>query len=280
VNEVNVFSLCFCCITVALWRFAELRTGKTQDLYYADMDRMEWQRPENATGERPSARDGAAGMYDEEGGRLLIFGGRNVERKRLNDLHSYTLSTNSWAKLVVDGAPSPRECATTCSWGQLGILFGGHGSGMRYNDIHFYEMHSNSWSQPQVTGTPPSPRQDAAMCVLNNKLYLHGGRNNFVLDDLFVLDLNTLVWAEVNTIGRKPAARYLHSLSSSTSPDGVHSLWVYGGKDELGGVHITMFRMTLEGESSGFAKRPEWIEYDPQMNFNECHLTFFNKARL
>lgn len=40
-----------------------------------------------------------------------------------------------------------------------------------------------------MQGTAPSPRQASAVCIGHgNLLFVHGGRNNFVLEDLHVLD--------------------------------------------------------------------------------------------
>lgn len=70
------------------------------------------------------------------------------------------------------------------------LFSGGHGSGARLNDLYFLDLSSWQWSQPATSGTAPSPRQSAALCIGNsNQLFVHGGRNNFVLDDLFYLDL-------------------------------------------------------------------------------------------
>lgn len=67
---------------------------------------------------------------------------------------------------------------------------GGFGSGTRLNDFWFLELSTMTWTQPAMGGTAPSPRQSTALCVANStQLLLHGGRNHFVLDDLFVYDI-------------------------------------------------------------------------------------------
>jgi hypothetical protein len=35
-------------------------------------------------------------VYDEENNRLIVFGGRTAERKRLNDIHFLDLETFTW----------------------------------------------------------------------------------------------------------------------------------------------------------------------------------------
>ena len=67
---------------------------------------------------------------------------------------------------------------------------GGRGSGSRLNDLYMLDLHTWQWNQPATSGTAPAPRQSAALCIGNgNQMFVQGGRNNFVLDDLLMLDL-------------------------------------------------------------------------------------------
>ena len=62
--------------------------------------------------------------------RLVIFGGRSQEKKRLNDVHFLDTETWTWHKAVTEGAvPVPRCSASAVIMeGQL-ILFGGSAAG-------------------------------------------------------------------------------------------------------------------------------------------------------
>jgi hypothetical protein len=67
---------------------------------------------------------------------------------------------------------------------------GGHTAGGRTNDLLMLDLSTATWSQPGTSGTAPSPRQGAAICVGNGRqLFVHGGRNSFLLEDLHCLDL-------------------------------------------------------------------------------------------
>ena len=49
-----------------------------------------------------------------------------------------------------------------------------------------------------TNGTAPSPRSNSAITVANGHyLVIHGGKNNFVLDDVHLLDLLTRSWMDV-----------------------------------------------------------------------------------
>jgi hypothetical protein len=74
---------------------------------------------------------------------------------------------------------------------------GGHAIGGRTNDLFLLDLSVWQWSQPPFAGTSPSPRQAAAVAIgRGNLLVVHGGRNNFVLEDLYILDfvVSSPVW--------------------------------------------------------------------------------------
>lgn len=64
-------------------------------------------------------------MFDEENNRLIIFGGRSAERKRLNDIFFLDLETFTWYRPACEGtAPTPREQAVATFWAGNMIVFG------------------------------------------------------------------------------------------------------------------------------------------------------------
>ena len=72
-------------------------------------------------------------------------------------------------------------------------------------------------------------------------LYVHGGQNNLLLEDFFVLDLRTREWAEVLLeAGHAPTPRHSHSLAVAGS-----RLFLFGGCDELGPAERHMYCLQL-----------------------------------
>lgn len=69
-----------------------------------------------------------------------------------------------------------------------------------------------------------------------SQLFVHGGRNNFVLEDMFVLDLAKQEWTDVPAGAHTPPPRHGHLMT-------VHQdkLFMYGGFDELGAWSDAMF---------------------------------------
>lgn len=98
--------------------------------------------------------------------RLVIFGGRGADRKRLNDVHFLDIATWTWHRPNTDGTPpTPRLGAATVFMGGQMILFGGYGAGARLNDLHILDLTSWQWQQPGLTGTAPSPRQSSGIAL-------------------------------------------------------------------------------------------------------------------
>ena len=63
------------------------------------------------------------------------------------------------------------------------------------------------------------------------RLYVHGGQNNLLLEDLFVLDLRAREWAEIVLPGAGPAPTPRHSHCLAVAGG---RLLLFGGYDELG----------------------------------------------
>ena len=101
--------------------------------------------------------------------RLVVFGGRAADRKRLNDVHFLDVATWTWHRPTTDGtAPTPRLGAAAVFRGGQMIIFGGYGAGARLNDLHVLDLTSWQWQQPAFTGTAPSPRQSAGIALQGN----------------------------------------------------------------------------------------------------------------
>ena len=126
---------------------------------------------------------------------------------------------------------------------ESGGCVGGKGQGARFNDVYVLDMSTKdcAWSTPVCSGAIPTPRQDVALCASDGVVYLHAGRDNFVRDDLYALDLSDRAnpaWEELAVSGRRPMPCYGHELAFV---DG--KLWTYGGFDELGGQCSKVYRL-------------------------------------
>lgn len=85
------------------------------------------------------------------------------------------------------------------------------------------------WFQPKLRTSHPSPsaRSGHALCAVRSRLFLFGGLTETGLsNELWILDLDTLSWADIPTFGAAPCARKGASLVPTE--DG-RKLYLVGG---------------------------------------------------
>ena len=101
------------------------------------------------------------------------------------------------------------------------------------NDLHVYNLATHTWSIAEVKSKHrPNARLGHASCVLNNKLYVFGGRTGVdmgehSLNDLHVYDLDSQTWTELVTNEKSqtsPPQRSFHAMASLKN-----KLYVFGG---------------------------------------------------
>ena len=157
-----------------------------------------------------------------------------------------------WYEITPRGAKPPERlahAATTVGEVDLYIHGGFYGFGnASLNDLWRYHEPTDSWEELATTGDVPSARLHHSLVSVNNaKLLLFGGFNVFnlapghaSLDDLYELNLRTLVWTHINgTTGAVPTSRGAH--------DAVYLngyMWVFGGFPSIAatGHHEEMWR--------------------------------------
>ena len=277
--------------------FVQSKSAKTNDILYIDEMFLKW-RVLKTTGKIPEPRDGHSAVYHMDSARLIIFGGVTAERKRTNSIHILDLDSLIWYNPLCEGTmPAPREyasCTLTPDGSQM-IVFGGHGNGMRYNDLHSLDLATYTWQQLPTAGAAPSPRQACGICTSpvdivvdgeteeHDFLWVRGGRNNFVLDDLFYLDLNTFTWYEANKLLTpiKPSPSY-----GQIMHEYMGNLYLLGGYHEMGGLvdSLYMFEYNIkEGDTAGDTLRSlrgEWKILDSVMESNPFMSPFISGNRI
>ena len=82
------------------------------------------------------------------GSQMLIFGGRDEDNERMNDLWSFSFDTLTWTELKakVGTAPVPRSGHSSSVYHCMLIIFGGilevtH----ELNDMHAYDITTGEW---------------------------------------------------------------------------------------------------------------------------------------
>ncbi|KAJ3095586.1 hypothetical protein HDU97_006789 [Phlyctochytrium planicorne] len=144
------------------------------------------------------------------GNMVYAFGGFHLINSTVNN-DVYALNTETLVWSTVDDIRGEPPCAryghSMTLWGQHLIVFGGSDAGDNdLDDIHFLNLTTMTWEIMKVHGTKPKPRRNHSSTIHNHKLYIHGGEMNydeFFLDDLNVLDLQTLTWSGPIKIGHR-----------------------------------------------------------------------------
>nr|XP_057939974.1 host cell factor 1-like isoform X3 [Doryrhamphus excisus] len=181
-----------------------------------------------------------------DGTRLLVFGGMVEYGKYSNDLYELQASRWEWKRLKAKAPknnplPCPRLGHSFSLIGTRCFLFGGLANDSedpknnipRYlNDLYCLELRQGSsvvsWDLPVTSGQPPPPRESHTAVVASgrggNRLVIYGGMSGCRLGDLWILDIDSLVWSKPNLTGTAPLPRSLHSATA------IHNkMYVFGG---------------------------------------------------
>ncbi len=186
------------------------------------------------SGTAPTIRKGAGSAWDPVGLKMYVFGG-DSSGSTVNDLFSYTPTTNTWATLSPSGsAPSARH-GFTMEWDTLNsrvLIFGGQtsasGSSNGQNDMYSYTPSSNAWASISALGTKPTARWDMAhgWDSVNNKMYVYGGTDNFSSqnNDLFSYNVVNNTWTSIGTSSSLGRAGFSGAFDSANG-----KFYIFGG---------------------------------------------------
>ncbi|KAF3795770.1 Acyl-CoA-binding domain-containing protein 4 [Nymphaea thermarum] len=217
-----------------------------------------WVAP-SVSGQRPKARyeHGAAIIQD----KMYIFGG-NHNGRYLNDLQVLDLKTFTWTKLdlkvAMESESPPSVPLAACAghsliaWDNKLLSIAGHTKDPSESvTVKEFDLQSSTWSFLKTYGKPPvlytvmmpssnylssvqASRGGQSVTLVGSSLVMFGGEDHkrSLLNDLHILDLETLTWDEVDAVGIPPSPRSDHAAA-------VHAeryLLIFGG-----GSHATCF---------------------------------------
>nr|AIS76201.1 acyl-coA binding protein [Brassica napus] len=201
----------------------------------------QWTAPQTS-GQRPKARyeHGAAVIQD----KMYIYGG-NHNGRYLGDLHVLDLKSWTWSRVETKVATESEETSPTllspCAghslipWDNKLLSIGGHTKDHSESmQVKVFDTHTSTWSMLKTYGKPPVSRGGQSVTVVGKTLVIFGGQDakRSLLNDLHVLDLETMTWDEIDSIGVSPSPRSDHAAA-------VHAeryLLIFGG-----GSHATCF---------------------------------------
>ncbi|CAG8887884.1 unnamed protein product [Penicillium egyptiacum] len=195
-------------------------------LYLLNTSSRQWSRA-IPPGSRPSGRYGHT--LNILGSKLYVFGGQ-VEGFFFNDLIAFDLNqlqnpANKWEVLISnshEGGPPPgqippaRTNHTIVSFNEKLFLFGGTNGVQWFNDVWSYDHITNSWTEIDCVGFIPAPREGHASALVNDVMYVFGGRTDEGVDlgDLSAFRISTRRWYSFQNMGPAPSPRSGHSMTA------------------------------------------------------------------
>lgn len=156
-------------------------------------------------------------------GRIYVWGGRNDDIA-CNILFCYDVKTGKWTTPSVTGnIPGARDGHTACIAGNKMYIFGGFEDEIDLFtwDVYYLNLDTMQWRLVQTNGEPPSYRDFHTATVLNDRMYIFGGRGDrqgprhsqeeIYTTEIVYLDLKTLQWQTPGMTGKVPVGRRSHS---------------------------------------------------------------------
>ncbi|GMI79330.1 acyl-CoA binding protein 4 [Hibiscus trionum] len=195
------------------------------------------------TGQRPRTRyeHGAAVVQD----KMYIYGG-NHNGRYLSDLNVLDFRSWTWSKVEANvgsksaESPSPVNIAPCAGhslipWENKLLSIAGHTKDPSETiQVKAFDLQTGTWSILKTYGKAPVSRGGQSVTLVGSTLVIFGGQdaNRTLLNDLYILDLETMTWDDLDAVGVPPSPRSDHAAA-------VHAeryLLIFGG-----GSHATCF---------------------------------------
>lgn len=128
-----------------------------------------------AKGDIPVARSGHTVV--KASSVLILFGGEDAKRRKLNDLHMFDLKSLTWLPLHCTGTgPSVRSNHVAVLYDDKTLfIFGGTSKSKTLNDLYSLDFETMIWSRIKIRGFHPSPRAGCCGVLCGTKWYIAGG---------------------------------------------------------------------------------------------------------
>lgn len=157
-------------------------------------------------GEPPSARGGHS--VSQIGTSLWLFGGEDLKRRLLDDIHVLDMVSWTWRTFSASGdAPSPRaDHAVAVRENRYLTVFGGGSHSSCFQDLYELDVEMATWSRRSSGGTIPGGRSGHAAVACENIWYIVGGGDNKGGSlETVSLNLDTFTWSVMATVSGRTA---------------------------------------------------------------------------
>ncbi|TFK30826.1 hypothetical protein FA15DRAFT_579721 [Coprinopsis marcescibilis] len=169
------------------------------------------------------------------------LGGARLGDKLDDALYLLNISLKEWTRVVTTG-PSPvgRYGHAVTMVGSKFFVFGGQIDGeffndffggtdgsYHYNDTWSFDLKTGRWTELQCIGFIPSPREGHAAALVDDVIYVFGGRgvDGKDLNDLAAFKISNQRWYMFQNMGPSPSGRSGHAMAAQGT-----RVWVLGGE--------------------------------------------------
>ncbi|EAY13220.1 Kelch motif family protein [Trichomonas vaginalis G3] len=155
----------------------------------------------------PSPRTGHCSVFGPQFNYVVVCYGNTPTEQLLNDFWYLDLNSNKWTQINVQDADlQPRTGARAVLIGIDLWIFGGTTETAFLNDLHVVNLQTGAVTRPQTTGDAPTARTNHIMAYNKGKIIVYSGSDVTVLSDMYILDVESLHWTQVNlNVGRSGA---------------------------------------------------------------------------
>ncbi|GLT76941.1 hypothetical protein SLA2020_485740 [Shorea laevis] len=202
---------------------------------------------------------------------LILFGGEDAKKRKLNDLHMFDLKSLTWLPLHCTGTgPSPRSNHVAALYEDKTLfIFGGTAKSKTLNDLYSLDFETMIWSRIKIRGFHPSPRAGCCGVLCGTKWYIAGGGSRKKRHaETLIFDILKVEWSQA--ISSPP--------SSITSNKGFSLVFVqhkdkdflvaFGGSRKEPSNQVEVLIMEKNESSTGFANHSSQHSLDsvPKQN--------------
>ncbi|XP_055596360.1 F-box only protein 42-like [Uranotaenia lowii] len=187
---------------------------------------------------------------------MYVFGGASSYDTTFNDLWRFDLSRREWIRPISKGTyPSPKAGASLISHGDQLVLFGGWRYSYTpfqmctlFDELHCYNIGENRWTIHVLAFGPP-PMTGHSVTIHRNKMIVFGGYQKIqevlgASNDLWILDLENMVWKQPNVSDLKPPSRY----GQFQMPIGDDFILVIGGTGGVNRIFNDAWLLDMRGK--------------------------------
>jgi len=203
------------------------------DLWEYNLQSCEWKSMDSAVGSPSPRHNHTAVVYEDS---MYIYGGQD-ERGYCNNLIRFEFASSTFTSVNNPLEHNGRHSHTAVLYQNTMIVFGGRTQmhpATFDNNILVYHFDTGTWTALQKKiPLKPHGRSYHTAVVFEDKLLVHGGYfwdgNEQYFSDLWLFDLQELVWKEILPVGVVPHGRNRHKMVLYNEVEHQYQLFIFGG---------------------------------------------------